>query len=61
MIGRQGIEKAYEDELRGKKGFQFFQKDRFNWKIAHKTRNILNTIGSVVHLQCIQDKSMLMH
>jgi len=30
MIGRQGIEKAYEDELRGKKGFQFFQKDRFN-------------------------------
>ena len=30
MIGRQGIEKAYEDVLRGKKGFQFFQKDRFN-------------------------------
>ena len=30
MIGRQGIEKAYEDLLRGKKGFQFFQKDRFN-------------------------------
>lgn len=30
MIGRQGIEKAYEDVLRGRKGFQFFQKDRFN-------------------------------
>lgn len=30
MIGRQGIEKAYEDLLRGRKGFQFFQKDRFN-------------------------------
>jgi penicillin-binding protein 2 len=30
MIGRQGIEKAYEDVLKGKKGFQFFQKDRFN-------------------------------
>ena len=30
MIGRQGIEKAYENVLRGKKGFQFFQKDRFN-------------------------------
>lgn len=30
MIGRHGIEKAYEDVLRGKKGFQFFQKDRFN-------------------------------
>jgi len=30
MIGRHGTEKAYEDVLRGKKGFQFFQKDRFN-------------------------------
>mgnify|MGYP001157967053 CR=1 FL=1 len=30
MIGRQGIEKTYESKLRGKKGFQFFQKDRFN-------------------------------
>ena len=30
MIGRQGIEKNYEKELRGTKGIQFFQKDRFN-------------------------------
>jgi penicillin-binding protein 2 len=30
MIGRQGIEKNYEQELRGKKGVQLFQKDRFN-------------------------------
>jgi len=30
MIGRQGIEKTYEKKLRGKKGIQFFQKDRFN-------------------------------
>jgi penicillin-binding protein 2 len=30
MIGRQGIEKTYEKNLRGKKGIQFFQKDRFN-------------------------------
>lgn len=30
MIGRQGIEKTYEEILRGKKGIQFFQKDRFN-------------------------------
>ena len=30
MIGRQGIEKTYESKLRGKKGLQFFQKDRFN-------------------------------
>lgn len=30
MIGRQGVEKTYEEILRGKKGIQFFQKDRFN-------------------------------
>jgi penicillin-binding protein 2 len=30
MIGRQGIEKTYENSLRGKKGASFFQKDRFN-------------------------------
>ncbi len=30
MIGRQGIEKTYESKLKGKKGFEFFQKDRFN-------------------------------
>ena len=30
MIGRQGIEKTYEKNLRGKKGMKVFQKDRFN-------------------------------
>ena len=30
MIGRQGIEKTYENSLRGKKGTTFYQKDRFN-------------------------------
>ena len=30
LIGRQGIEKSYENELRGKKGKKFLQKDRFN-------------------------------
>ena len=30
MIGRQGIEKTYEKKLRGRKGIEFFQKDRFN-------------------------------
>lgn len=30
MIGRQGIEKTYEEVLRGTKGEQLFQKDRFN-------------------------------
>ena len=30
LIGRQGIEKSYENDLRGKKGKKFLQKDRFN-------------------------------
>jgi len=30
MIGKQGIEKYYEDELKGVKGKKYFQKDRFN-------------------------------
>ena len=30
MIGKQGIEKYYENELRGVKGKKYFQKDRFN-------------------------------
>ena len=30
MIGKQGIESYYEDELRGVKGKRYFQKDRFN-------------------------------
>ena len=30
MIGRQGLEKTYENKLRGIKGVKFFQKDKFN-------------------------------
>ena len=30
MIGRQGIEKTYENQLRGEKGYAYYQKDRFN-------------------------------
>ncbi len=30
MIGRQGIEKTYESILRGRKGYTYYQKDRFN-------------------------------
>lgn len=30
MIGKQGIEKYYENELKGFKGKRYFQKDRFN-------------------------------
>ncbi|MDG1761051.1 MAG: penicillin-binding protein 2 [Flavobacteriaceae bacterium] len=30
LIGRQGIEKSYEKELRGNRGINYFQKDNFN-------------------------------
>ncbi|TVZ52172.1 penicillin-binding protein 2 [Dokdonia sp. Hel_I_53] len=30
LIGRQGVEQQYEELLRGKKGIQYLQKDRFN-------------------------------
>jgi penicillin-binding protein 2 len=34
IIGIQGIEKAYEEELRGVKGVKYIQKDRFNRDIG---------------------------
>lgn len=34
LIGTQGIEKQYEEILRGKKGMKFIQKDRFNREIG---------------------------
>ena len=34
LIGTQGIEKQYEEILRGKKGMRFIQKDRFNREIG---------------------------
>ena len=42
-IGKQGIEKYYENELRGTKGMQFLQKNRFN-KIIGPYNNSLNDI-----------------
>ena len=34
LTGRTGIEKQYEDILRGRKGVQYIQKDRFNRDIG---------------------------
>ena len=34
LIGNQGVEKTYEDILRGVKGIKFIQKDRFNKNIG---------------------------
>ena len=30
LIGRQGVEKSYEEKLRGLKGVSYFQKDKYN-------------------------------
>ena len=34
LIGKQGVELSYEDELKGVKGIKFIQKDRFNRDIG---------------------------
>jgi len=39
LIGRKGIEKSYENELRGEKGKRFLQKDRFNRIIGEYKNN----------------------
>ena len=44
MIGKQGIEKYYEDVLKGVKGKKYFQKDRFN-RIIGPYNNSLNDIN----------------
>ena len=61
LIGRQGIEKAYEKLLRGTKGKKFLQKDRFNRIIgpfnsgvydikSQKAENLILTIDSDLQL-----------
>lgn len=44
LIGKQGIEKSYEKELRGIKGVKFIQKDRFNRDIGPYKNGTLDTI-----------------
>ena len=44
LIGRQGIEKSYEKELRGEKGKKFLQKDRFN-RIIGPYKNGIYDVG----------------
>ena len=67
LIGRQGIEKAYEKLLRGTKGKKFLQKDRFNRIIgpfnsgvydikSQKAENLILTIDS--DLQTYGEKLM---
>ena len=44
LIGKQGIELSYENELRGVKGVKFIQKDRFNRDIGPFKNGNLDTI-----------------
>ena len=42
LTGRTGVEKVYEDTLRGRKGVQYIQKDRFNRDIGKYKDGILD-------------------
>lgn len=44
LIGRQGVEKYYEELLRGVKGVQYIQKDRFNRDIGPYKNGELDTL-----------------
>jgi penicillin-binding protein 2 len=44
LIGKQGIEKTYEETLRGVKGIKFIQKDRFNKNIGPFKEGKLDTL-----------------
>ncbi|NRR91154.1 penicillin-binding protein 2 [Winogradskyella undariae] len=44
LIGNQGVEKTYENVLRGVKGIKFIQKDRFNKNIAPYKDGIYDTL-----------------
>lgn len=44
IIGRQGVEKQYEDYLRGKKGVRYLQKDKHNRVIGSYKNGIYDTL-----------------
>ncbi len=44
LTGRTGVEKQYEDVLRGRKGVQYIQKDRYNRDIGKYKDGILDTL-----------------
>jgi len=44
LIGKQGVELSYEEELRGVKGIKFIQKDRFNRDIGPYKDGIYDTV-----------------
>ncbi len=44
LTGRTGVEKQYEDIVRGRKGVQYIQKDRYNRDIGKYKDGILDTL-----------------
>lgn len=44
LIGKQGVEKTYEQTLRGVKGIKFIQKDRFNKNIGPYKEGLYDTL-----------------
>src|SRR5690554_8052044 len=44
LIGKQGVELSYEEELRGVKGIKFIQKDRFNRDLGPYKDGLYDTI-----------------
>ncbi len=44
LTGRTGVEKQYEETLRGRKGVQYIQKDRFNRDIGPYKEGTLDTL-----------------
>ena len=44
LIGRSGVEKQYEEFLRGKKGVQYFQKDKHNAAIERYKNGAMDTL-----------------
>lgn len=53
LTGRTGIEKEYEELLRGRKGVKYIQKDRFNRDIGPYKDGILDTLprqGTEIHV-----------
>ncbi len=45
LIGYQGVEKQYENVLRGKKGVKYIQKNRFNKEIGSYKNGIYDTLS----------------
>jgi len=61
LIGRLGVEKQYEEILRGRKGVKYIQKDRFNRVIGPYKNGIADTLpiqGRDVHLTIDMDLQM---